>query len=198
MQATRNLPADYRPGFNFDVKNDLRLALALNAAAIGVFVLVYPGVRWTATRLRPDTLAIAEITQGDGLLLALGIVLTVIVHELLHGAFFWLFTKTPPVFGIKLWYAYASAPGWYLAAVPFAVTGLAPLVGITALGAACLLVIPDTFVSETVLLISLNAAGSAGDLYVVARLLRQPKGVLIEDQGESIRFYLPGQKSGGV
>ncbi len=192
MRATRNLPANYQPGFSFDLKNDLRLALALNAAAIGVFVLVYPGVRWIASRLHPDSPDMAEIAQGDGLLLALGIVLTVIVHEMLHGAFFWLFTKTPPVFGIKLWYAFASAPGWYLAAVPFLVTGLAPLVGITALGTACLLIIPDTLISEAVLLISLNAAGSAGDLYVVARLLRQPKGVLVEDQGESIRFYLPG------
>ena len=192
MQATQTLPAEYQPCFSFDVNHDLRLALVLNVAAIGLFFIVYPGMHWIALQLRPDQLDVAEINQGESLLLALGIFLVVIVHELLHGAFFWLFTKAPPVFGIKLWYAYASAPGWYLPFFSFMVTGLAPLVGITALGTASLLFLPASFVSEAVLLICLNAAGSAGDLYVVAQLLRQPKGVLIEDQGESIQFYLPG------
>lgn len=191
MKVTRKLPENYQVSFNFDIKNDLRLALALNTAAIGLFLLVYPAISWVVSHLRPDIPGGLDLDQMEGVVLAVGILMVMILHEMLHGLFFWLFTKTRPVFGATLFYAYASAPGWYLPALPFTVTGLAPLVGITALGAAWLPFIPAAFMPEAALLVSLNAAGAAGDLYVVAQLLRQPKDILIEDQGESIRFYLP-------
>src|SRR6266699_209791 len=65
-----------------------------------------------------------------------------ILHELTHGLFFWLFTKSRPAFGFKGWYAYAAAPGWYLPRAQFLVVVGAPLTLLSLLGEALLLLVP--------------------------------------------------------
>jgi len=32
-----------------------------------------------------------------------------LAHELVHGAFFWIFSRSRPVFGLRIGYAYAAA-----------------------------------------------------------------------------------------
>ena len=59
-----------------------------------------------------------------------------VVHELIHGLFFWLFTGSAPRYGLGLSYAYAAAPDWYIPRRKYQVTGLAPVVII---GLGCLL-----------------------------------------------------------
>ena len=65
-----------------------------------------------------------------------------VLHEAVHGLFFWLYTRDRPRFGFKGWYLYASAPGWYLSRNRFLVVGLSPLVTMTAAALGLAMVVP--------------------------------------------------------
>jgi len=49
-------------------------------------------------------------------------------------AFFWVFTRSRPVFGLRGWYAFAAAPGWFLTRGQYLVTILAPFLILSVLG----------------------------------------------------------------
>ena len=66
----------------------------------------------------------------------------IVLHEGLHGLFFWLFTREKPKFAFKGFYAYAAMPDWYLPKKEYLITALAPLVGITLLGVLGLALLP--------------------------------------------------------
>ena len=111
------------------------------------------------------------------------------VHELIHGLFFWLFTGSRPTFGLRLTYAYAAAPSWYIPRAHYRVIGLAPLVII---GLVCLLLIavaPAGWIVPLALVIALNTSGAVGDLLVIAVVNRSAPDCLINDRGDGVMIY---------
>jgi hypothetical protein len=117
-------------------------------------------------------------------------VVMIVLHEAVHGAFFWLFTRERPRFGLHLPFAaYAAAPDWLLLRFQHLVVGLAPFAVITLLGLALLPVAPPLVVSALLLVIVTNAAGSTGDFLMAAWLLMQPADVLVQDTGAAITTY---------
>jgi hypothetical protein len=124
------------------------------------------------------------------LLVLLGVIFAmVILHEAIHGLFFRLFTGGKVKFAFKGAYAYAAAPDWYVNKPPYLLISLAPLVLITVLGLISLLFAPASWISPLMLLITLNASGAIGDLYVFFLLLRMPGDVLVRDFGEQMEIY---------
>ena len=93
------------------------------------------------------------------------------------------------MFGVRIFYAYAAAPEWYIPRGQYAIVGLAPLVVITIVGLALLLVTPSPAVWAVVFVVALNAAGSIGDLLAVAWLLAQRSATLACDKGDAITLY---------
>ncbi|HEX9067645.1 MAG TPA: DUF3267 domain-containing protein [Ktedonobacterales bacterium] len=71
------------------------------------------------------------------------------------------------------------------------VVGLTPLILLSLLGLPFLALVPYPASLFLVLALSMNAAGAIGDLYIAARLLFTPCDVLIQDEGETIRWYVP-------
>ncbi|MEW5868297.1 MAG: DUF3267 domain-containing protein [Chloroflexota bacterium] len=191
MQPTRNLPPTYHPIWSMRLK-DSRLVLALNLLALGLFFpcgicfLVY------ALAVRPDL----EINgQFDNLSLVwlLAIIgtfaVTIILHELVHGLFYWIVTRERPTFGLTWLYAYAVAPGWYFPRNPFIAIGLAPLVVITALGLLAILFVPAKWLPLVLLALLTNATGAVADVFVVGRLLFMAPEVIIEDRRDGITVF---------
>jgi hypothetical protein len=119
------------------------------------------------------------------------LVAVLLLHELVHGAFFWISTRSQPRFGLKLTYAFAAAPDWYIPRNPYLVIGLAPVVLITLAGILLLPFIPPALVLPCVLALALNASGSVGDAYIIGCLIRRPPSTLVNDHGDSIHFYQP-------
>jgi len=76
------------------------------------------------------------------LAILLALVAVLLLHELVHGAFFWLITRSRPRFGLQITYAYAAAPDCYIPRNPYLVVGLSPLVLITLAGIVMLPLIP--------------------------------------------------------
>ena len=116
-------------------------------------------------------------------------VMLLTIHELIHGFFFWVFTRSRPVFALRLFYAYAGAPDWYIPTRQFMIVALGPLVIIGAVGLLLMLLVPESWVLVLVFLVAFNTAGSIGDLLVFIHLLKLSPTCLANDTGDIVTFY---------
>jgi len=189
--ALRALPAGYHAATEINLAKNPRLALWLNLAGFGLFFLVAAGLGVYLQAVRPEVLTgefhLDNLWWAVGLLAL--VVANLIVHELIHGLFFYLFTGTAPVFALRLTYAYAAAPDWYLPRTPYLVVGLAPLVLI---GLACLALIafgPQAWALPAALVAALNTSGAVGDMLMVALVLRAAPDCLVNDRGDGVILY---------
>lgn len=191
MQPTRALPDNYASIWSISLK-DKRLVLALNLLSLGMFILCGFCSLAYVLLVRPDLQTSGQFEAGDGVV-ALAILgtfaATIILHELVHGLFYWIVTRERPAFGLTWLYAYAVAPGWYIPRNPFIVIGLAPLVVISAAGLLAILVVPAGWLPLTLVAILTNATGAVADIWVVGRLLFTPGEVMIEDRRDGITVF---------
>jgi len=197
MQCTTILPAGYTSWKTIDFKQDQSLMVVLGLGSLLAFI-GFGFLFWLlAFLLSPSfhtnfRLVINLQVLGIAILsIVIVSIVVVIVHEAVHGLFFWLFTKQRPVFGFKWAYAYAAAPEYYVPRGQFLVIGIAPLILISLVGLALFPVTPFVVTLILVLTLTMNAAGAIGDLYVVGWLLSRPASLVIQDSGDSMTIYGP-------
>jgi hypothetical protein len=210
MEAVKTLPPYYEQRGVLDFAENKPALIAVNViglALMGLFVglavwflsLVFPGVDVIAALWGVAGGATDLVGRVIVIVVALAVTLGVgVVHELVHGLFFWVFIRERPVFGAKSLYFYAGAPDWYLPRSQHLVVGLMPLVSITAVGLALALAVPATVAVWVLLFVVANAGGAAGDLMAAVWLLRQPPETLVRDTGVVLTIYQPGQCSENV
>jgi hypothetical protein len=121
----------------------------------------------------------------------ISIIIMLVLHELTHGIFFWSFTHEPPRFSLKAGYAFAAAPEWYFPRLQYILVGLSPFLIITTASIALTRFVAPSLIIFMVLIAASNAAGSIGDLIVVAWILRQPMKILVKDEGDIFYTFLP-------
>ncbi len=177
--------------------------VVLSIASIGLFFLFGFGVTWLMSFIRPEIIQIGfDFSIGAGgfgslmlfLITILGITLVMVfVHEAVHGVFFKAFTGGKIKYGVKGMYAYAAAPDWYISKLPYMVISLAPLVTITLLCLVAILVVPKDWFLPFFLLLTMNGSGAAGDIYVFFWLFGQRGDVLIQDFGDRMKLFAPGE-----
>ncbi|NPV09817.1 MAG: DUF3267 domain-containing protein [Anaerolineae bacterium] len=199
MRATRHLPEDYHRAGSLDISEDARLQVLLTVAGAVLFV----GFGWlflfVLGWMRPDvgamgmSLEVASVGQLLSLVLVLALVVAgvIVLHEAVHGLFFWLITGSKPVFRFRVVFASAGAPDWYLPCRQYTVVGVAPLVVITGIGLILLAAVPHEWLPPALLFLSLNAGGSVGDLAVVVWLRAQPPTCVANDRGDRVTLYRP-------
>jgi len=210
MKATKTLPSNYAQRGTLDFSGNKVALIAVNViglALMGLFIwlavrflgLVHPGVD-----VIQALWSVAGGVTGIGarvIVVVVALVVTLgvgVVHELVHGLFFWIFTRERPVFGAKSLYFYAGAPDWYLPRSQHVVVGLMPFVTIAVVGFVLALIVPVTVGVWVFLFVVANASGAAGDLMAAAWLLRQPPETLVQDTGVVLTIYQPGRGSDEV
>jgi hypothetical protein len=202
MKAVKTLPSHYQHYQTLDLAKNRRVSIGLNVVA-AIFFFLFGGLALLlSSALRADTLmailgAIVWLQTAGILVIILVLVglqfVMVVLHEAVHGAFFWIFTRERPAFGLKPPYAaYAAAPGWYLPRDQHLVVGLGPFAVITLVGAALLPAVPTVLVPPLLFIVVSNGAGAVGDSMMIAWLLRQPQAALVQDTGSAIAIYRPG------
>ena len=194
ISSTKSLPDGYSQTEEINLAKNKGLAILLNVVGVIVFflslVLLGSFLRWARPELSTNTVTFKlDLLRIVGLLAS--VTLTMLVHEFIHGFFFWLFNRSRPVFGLRLMYAYAAAPDWFIPARQYWIIGLAPLVLIDMIGLLFIFFAPAGWVPVLVLLVALNTAGSVGDMFIVSRLLRLSPGSLAKDAGDSVSFFEP-------
>jgi hypothetical protein len=129
--------------------------------------------------------------SGWGLIAILAcIIIMLIIHELVHGSFFWLFTRERPKFALRSGYAFAAAPNWYLPKFQYIVVGLSPLIVISIICLGLALLLPPNIVPYPFFVATFNAAGALGDMIVVAWILIQSNTIMVKDQGDKFSSYV--------
>ena len=193
MKATQTLPENYRPFARLNIE-DKRTQLILNIA--GLVLLAVFGVLfflWMAAFHSNEFAAGIQFNFHIGQFLAaiLALIIVLVLHEGIHGLAYWLLAGVRPVFAFKGAYAYAAAPGWYVARGPYLAIGLAPLVLLSLAGMLALAIAPLNWLAVIYFAVVMNAAGAVGDLWVAVLLLRAPRGCLALDSGEEIQLFAP-------
>ncbi|MBC1863104.1 DUF3267 domain-containing protein [Listeria welshimeri] len=162
-----------------------KLIINLNIVAI-VIVLVL-------TVLGLDFSGGFEIANGfEGVIwLCLGYLLSLVIHEGVHGIFFKAFHPEGKVkFGFKNGMAYATSPGSFYTKSQFFIISIAPFIVLTGL----FIFLRFLGVNEAViyLIFALHTSGCVGDFYYCILLLNRPTGILVEDTEKGINFYSEG------
>lgn len=141
----------------------------------------------------------ARSAVTNNLALLVGIFIAVLVavtvlHEGLHGLFFWLFSGRVR-FGAKLWSSmgpvfWASSPGRPIPRIKFQIIALAPqLLTILLLLVLALAPLSNTLTYALVLAAALNLGGGCLDIYVAILLRKWPGSVLVEDVKDGFKVY---------
>jgi hypothetical protein len=197
MHPVKELPAGYRQLAALDLSRDRRLQVLLTVAGVPAFILFAAPFTLATAALRSGAGSGAEIELSGielllGLVVLLGtIALVMVLHELVHGLCYWLFTGERPYFGFKGLYAYAAAPSWYIPRGRFLVVGGAPLVALSLAGLVAMPFVPAVAVAPLLIALICNAAGAMGDLYAIIWLFRWPSAALAHDTGDGITLYAP-------
>jgi hypothetical protein len=189
---SKNLPDAYRLHQTIDLRKNPKLVIWLNVAALAFFIIFgYLYLRLIAL-IRPA----ASLSFGSSgwfvtlVALLVSYIGVIILHELIHGLFFWIITGERPQFGFRGAYAFAGAPDWFLPRDSYLVVGLSPLVLITLIGLLLVPITPDGGLLLLGITITANASGAIGDLAVVTWLVwRYPTSILVRDQGDAIEIF---------
>jgi len=195
----KTLPRHYEVHNTINLSKNRWLAIGLNLGAILSF-FVFGWFFWSlALFFYPELTEIfVQMTEPDPfslfVIFAFFLIFQICLHEFTHSLFFWLFTKERPKFSAK-WlrtYAYAAAPeNCYLTRNQYVVALMAPFVIITLVGLMLLLVISVEVIPALIFVVTSNAAGAIGDLFIIGWLLYQPATALVRDISVAMIVYRP-------
>ena len=191
------LPTGYHLAHEINLAQNKGLSILLNVLAVALLFLTLALLAaftcWVRPGLPCSGLFQVSLSSIAGLLgLLVLIAVNLVIHELIHGVFFWAFTGSRPVFALHLAYAYAAAPTWYIPRRHYWLIGLAPLAIIDLVGLIVLMAAPPVWVLPVLFIIAFNTSGSIGDVLILARLFRSPAACMVNDQGDKVLFYTPG------
>jgi hypothetical protein len=188
--SAKTLPKGYSQFDEINLKKNKRLAIVLNIVAVFVAIFSVFLLSGFAALVRPGLMNTSgSITLGMIVILVGLYVILMTIHELIHGLFFWMFTHSRPVFGVRLFYAYTGAPSWYIPHRQYGFIALGPLVIIGVVGMLLMLLVPESWLITIIILVALNTGGALGDILVFARLFRMSQTCMVNDTGDVVTFY---------
>ena len=188
--STQMLPDGYFQSGEINLKKNKRLAILLNIVAFFIFIISFVLLSIFGTVIRLGTMNISGSISAGPVLILMGLtVFILIIHELIHGVFFWMFSRSNPIFAIRPLYAYAGAPTWFFPNRQYATIALAPLVIIGAIGLLLMMLAPVSWLLMIAFLVALNTGGAMGDLFVFIRLLKLSRICYVNDTGDVVTFF---------
>ena len=195
------LPEGYVAVKVIDAKKQ-KTTIALNLGAIAVFLcsfflglwLLFPGgfdfsTLFSTKAIFPEIIFLCSM------------LLYVVLHELIHGLVYKVFTKQKLTFGISWRFAYCGVPNIYVYRKISILALMGPFTVFT------VLMVPFFFVFRYPLtlfllltLFSIHLSGCVGDLYDFVLLLFffRRKDLLVLDDGAKQTFYVPKKKTSSL
>jgi Putative zincin peptidase len=201
MKPTQNLPANFALAWSLDLQHNTRLNIILQLIGLGWMGLAGGLLTLCLLWMRPEFNILPLLSGGLNLLTGLVILVvvmavTILIHELVHGLFFWLFTRRRPEFGLGPGYAFAAMPDWFYPKKQYLVIGLSPLVLLTVAGLAASALVPQAWLAALLAGMVINAGGAIGDMYVCWRIARDAPDVWIKDTGDGFQLYRAARLAG--
>jgi hypothetical protein len=197
------LPDDYELDYYFDVTDPATLG-QLNFWSLALLVpFIALVIFWDrlVDVLRGPYVVGQEIPAIILWVLVLGVLL---LHEWVHGVAIRWAGHRPRygMQGIKIgpitipYLLYATADDAYFPRTAFIVIALAPVIIITIVGLALMVILPDYLHSYLMVAIVINGTGAVGDLWMTAIVRRYPESTLVRDEAESISIFVASSSDG--
>lgn len=138
-----------------------------------------------------DEAASALLSKAWVLLALLGVLFVyMVLHECTHALLMRLISHVRPKIAVKSLYCYAGSSAYFdrgsylpVCLLPSVIWGVVLL--------ALYFVLPDHWFWLIHILQIANLAGSAGDYYSAACILRMKKNVLVQDLGDGVKIFAP-------
>jgi len=186
-----SLPNDYQEVLSWKVTKKPIRAIALNILGVLLFVifgLVFSSLAVSLGKLGEFRFGLSEIG-----LVFIGILLTLVLHELTHGLVMQIFGAKPK-YGI-IWKGpmfYATSPEYAYHRNNYVVIALAPLIFISILVVLGMWLLQGTlWVALLGICGILNASGAVGDIWITFIVLRYANTAYVIDERDGIRLFLP-------
>ena len=186
MKSTWTLPEGYGQKFIIDLKDNKKqfwivngLSMGIMAAMLALFFLLLWG-----EALELD----AKALPRQLLVMALGMIAYIPLHELLHGVFMRRFSGKRANYGFTLVYAYAGSE-CYFTKRHHRIISLAPVTFWGAVFLLLTLLLPASWRWVPYIWQMFNLSGAAGDFYVFWRLGREPDTILCQDTGVKMAVF---------
>lgn len=189
-----SLPNDYQEVLHWRVTDKPIRVIGLNILAVVFFViLAMIFFRFAGGQAKLPSDGVFTFGLGETSLVFAGILLTMVLHELVHGWVMQMYGAKPS-YGVlwKQMMFYATSPGYAFRRNNYTGVALAPLVFISMLSVLGMGLLPGTFwfVFSGVCGI-VNASGAVGDLWITAIVLRYPPTAYVMDERDGMRVFLP-------
>ncbi len=186
------LPNDYAEVLDWKVSGKFGRVIALQILAVPLFIfagLIFLGLAIYLGKL-PSHLEFGLDEIG---MVLIGILLTLVLHELTHGVMMRLFGATPQ-YGFlweKLMF-YATTPGYAYQRNHYVQIALAPLCGLSVLFVVGMWLWQGTlWVAILGLCGAINVSGAIGDIWMTIIVLRYAATAYVIDERDGIRVFLP-------
>lgn len=191
----KELPEGYVLAKTVDATNK-KIGLIMNLAALIIGAVVF------GISLIPIILSKREVSFDNTLpaylILLIGMIAYIILHELVHGIAYKSQTGEKLTFGLKWSCAFCGVPHIYVYRKTALIAVTAPLIFFTAvfIPLTVALYFVDTLIYfAAVIIFALHLGGCSGDIYVTYLLMKKytsPK-TLMNDTGPKMTLYIPEQ-----
>jgi hypothetical protein len=190
--VSNSLPDGYQEILYWRITEKKSRILFMNILAIPLFIIFGLFFSALADRLGRLPSSIEFGLREVGMIL-LGVILTLVLHELVHGMAMQMYGANPK-YGViwKQMMLYATSPGFAYRRNNYVVVALAPLVLISILIVLGLWVLQGTlWVALLAVCGTINASGAVGDMWITTIALRFAPTAHIMDERDGIRVFLP-------
>ena len=189
MKTVQELPEGYREVCSIDLQKNKKDAVIVNVLSAVISVAMFM-LRDRKDQFLAWLFGMAEEGRAvtASLVILIGTVVYVILHEFTHGAAMKVFGGRQVKYGFTGLYAYAGSSEDYFPKKQYICIALAPVVIWGIIFAVLQLLIPGWEWTVWIMQI-LNVAGAAGDIYVSARVVRMSGTILVMDTGISMTVF---------
>ncbi len=189
MKAYTELPQGYREIDAIDLKKNKKLSWMVNIGALLIALVMVVPMHFVV----PFT-TLYDMSDGFSsyrtrfVVLLLGMILYMVLHELVHGIAMKLCGTKKVKYGFTGLYAFAGSSDYYRRKSYIAIA-LAPVVVWGVVLLIMNLLVPVQWFWVVYLIQIVNISGAAGDLYVTYRFSRLPADILVQDYGVGMTVY---------
>jgi hypothetical protein len=179
------LPEGYKAIKSIDAK-DKKTIIWFNLVAI--IMMVIAALPFLV--LKPVDMSNRDMYIPFVLIVSIGMIAYIILHELTHGLIYKIYTKQKLTFGLTLFVAFCGVPNIYVSKKVSLVSVLAPFVLYSVILIPTLILMPANYLYLAFIIIfAVHFGGCVGDLYVTNVLLKLKGKILMNDTGPKQTFY---------
>ena len=193
MTTTTELPSGYEATIYMELEKSRVLSrfIKIIQAVVAVIMFII-----ACLIIGTDGLTEMDEVAFHIVVMMLGMIGYSILHELVRGFMMRFFSGIKPIFRFSGPYAHAGCPAYFCKNHELVIQML-PIIVTVILSAVAMIKAPDaSWLWVFYLILMVCAAGSVTDIYVIARMLKRPADILIQNVGSTYVFFEKNQNKG--